>query len=381
MTFAAIEPFYAMEILARAQVLEAQGRDICHLELGEPGGAPAPAVLEAVKSCLGKPMGYTSAKGMPALRERLARYYAEQHGVKVDPANILVTMGSSSGFILTFLSAFAPGARIAVTRPGYPAYMNILASLNMSIAEIPLSARTGWKPTVADIEATYARTPFEGFLLASPANPTGAVLSREELDDIIACCDRLGVRFISDEIYHGLNYAGGDVSALQSGKNHIVVNSFSKYYCMTGWRIGWLVMPDDMIRRAEMMAQSLFISASSVSQAAALAALDQREVYDRRRDEYARSRIKLSYGLKRLGFGAADPADGAFYAYVDASPFTNNTMDFCIRMLEEAGVAATPGADFDRQDGGKYVRFSYAGTQATVEEALHRMERFIGVGV
>ena len=186
MTLAAIEPFYAMEILARAQVLEAEGRDICHLELGEPGGAPAPGVLDAVKACLGKPMGYTSAKGLPALRERLARYYEERHGARVDPGRSLITMGSSSGFILTFLSAFAPGARIAVTRPGYPAYLNIRASLNMSVTEIPLSAAKGWKPTVADIEAAYEQMPFEGLLLASPANPTGAVLTREELEPAVA---------------------------------------------------------------------------------------------------------------------------------------------------------------------------------------------------
>lgn len=378
MTFAAIEPFYAMEILARAQVLEAEGRGICHLELGEPGSPPAPRVLEAVKSCIDRPMGYTSAKGDPALRNRLSQYYAEQHGVSVDPGNILVTMGSSSGFILTFLSAFTPGARIAVTRPGYPAYLNILASLNMGVTEIPLSAQNGWKPTVAEIEAAYDRMPFEGFLLASPANPTGAVLHEAELAEIIACCDRLGVRFISDEIYHGLNYTSRDVSALETSKNHIVVNSFSKYYCMTGWRIGWLVLPDDLVRRAEMMAQSLFISASSVSQIAALAAMDARDLYDRRRDDYAASRMILADGLTRLGFGAAAPAEGAFYSYVDASRFSNNTMELCIKLLNEVGVAATPGADFDRVDGSKFMRFSYAGTRESVEEALHRMERFFG---
>ncbi|WP_196258445.1 pyridoxal phosphate-dependent aminotransferase [Pelagibacterium limicola] len=380
MTFAAIEPFYAMEILGRAQALEAEGRDICHLELGEPGGAPAARVLDAVRACLGRPMGYTSAKGNPALRERLARYYEDQHGVAVDPANIVVTMGSSSGFVLTFLSAFAPGARIAVTRPGYPAYLNILAALNMRVTEIPLSAARGWKPAVADIEAAHAQAPFEGLLLASPANPTGAVLNEEELADIVACCDRLGVRFISDEIYHGLNYSGRDVSALETSKNHVVINSFSKYYCMTGWRIGWLVMPDDVIRRAEMMAQSLFISASSVSQTAALAALDERVEYDKRRDDYAASRLLLAEGLKRLGFGAAEPAEGAFYAYVDASAFTNDTMDFCIRLLDDAGVAATPGADFDRVGGGIYVRFSYAGTRRSVEEGLRRMEQYLRAG-
>lgn len=374
-----IKPFYAMEIFARAQALEAQGRQVCHLEVGEPGGAPAPRVIEAVKACLDRPMGYTAAKGTQALREKLAQYYRAQHGVDVDPARILVTMGSSSGFILTFMAGFKPGARIAVTRPGYPAYLNILASLNMDVAEIPVRAESGWKPTVGDIEAAHAQNPFDGLLLASPANPTGAVLDQDELAAVIACCDRLGVRFISDEIYHGLNYLGTDASALETSHNHIVVNSFSKYYCMTGWRIGWLVLPDDLVRQAEMMAQSLFISASSISQVAALAALDERAFYDARRQDYAESRVLLADGLARLGFGGATPADGAFYSYVDASAFSNDTMAFCIKVLEEAGVAATPGADFDRTDGHKFMRFSYAGTRETVQEALERLGRFLGV--
>lgn len=378
MTRSSIQPFYAMEILGRAQALEAQGRTICHLEIGEPGERPADCVLDAVRNCLDVPMGYTSAKGSPALRNRLARYYDERHGVDVDPERIIVTMGSSSGFILSFLAGFEPGARIAVTRPGYPAYLNILASLNMGITEIALSPRNGWKPTPADIEAAYAEAPFEGFLLASPANPTGAVLDRDELAAIIACCERLGVRFISDEIYHGLNYGGDDASALELSGSQIVINSFSKYYCMTGWRIGWLVMPEDLIRQTEVMAQSLFISASSVSQCAALAALDARDVYDARRDLYAGNRKALADGLSSLGFLNADAPDGAFYAYVDATPFTNDTMDFCIKMLDEAGVAATPGADFDRIDGHKYVRFSYAGTRETVDLALERMAGFLG---
>ena len=372
-----IRPFYAMEIMARAQGLEAQGRTVAHLELGEPGGKPADAVLDAVRDCLDRPMGYTAAKGMLALRERLARYYAERHGVDVSPERIIATTGSSSGFILTFLAGFAPGQRIAVTRPGYPAYLNILASLNLASVEIPVSPANGWRLTAADIEAAYEKSPFEGLLVASPANPTGAVLERDELAAIIACCDRLGVRFISDEIYHGLNYVGGDASALEFSQDHVVINSFSKYYCMTGWRVGWLVLPEDLIRRAEMMAQSLFTSASSVSQCAALAALDARDDYDLRRDQYAENRMVLAEGLSALGFKMAEPSDGAFYAYVDASAFTNDTMDFCIRMLDQAGVAATPGQDFDRVDGHKYVRFSYAGTREATEMALERMRPFL----
>ena len=372
-----IRPFYALEIMARAQGLEAQGRAVSHLEIGEPGGRPADAVLDAVRGCLGRPMGYTAAKGLPALRERLAGYYAERHGVAVSPERIVVTTGSSSGFILTFLAGFAPGRRIAVTRPGYPAYLNIIASLNLASVEIPVSPANGWRLTAADIEAAHEKSPFEGLLVASPANPTGAVLERDELAAIIACCDRLGVRFISDEIYHGLNYVGGDASALEFSQDHVIINSFSKYYCMTGWRVGWLVLPEDLVRRAEMMAQSLFISASSVSQWAALAALDAREDYDLRRDQYAENRMVLAEGLRALGFKLAEPSDGAFYAYVDASAFTNDTMDFCIRMLDQAGVATTPGQDFDRVDGHKYVRFSYAGTREAIETALERMRPFL----
>lgn len=372
-----IRPFYVMEIMTRAHALEAQGRSVAHLEIGEPGGKPAEPVLEAVRQCLDRPMGYTAAKGMLALRERLSGYYAEQHGVSVSPERIVVTTGSSSGFILTFLAGFAPGQRVAVTRPGYPAYLNILASLNLASVEIPVSPANGWRLTAADIEAAHERSPFEGLLVASPANPTGAVLEPSELQAIIACCDRLGVRFISDEIYHGLNYVGRDTSALEFSQDHVIVNSFSKYYCMTGWRIGWLVLPEDMVRRAEMMAQSLFISASSISQCAALAALDAREEYDLRRDEYGKNRLLLANGLRELGFGLAEPTDGAFYAYVDASPFTNDTMDFCFKMLEQAGVAATPGQDFDRTDGHKYVRFSYAGTRQATEMALERMRQFL----
>src|SRR5690606_19620369 len=243
--------------------------------------------------------------------------------------------------------------------------------------EIPVSPANGWRLTAADIEAAYEKSPFEGLLVASPANPTGAVLERDELAAIIACCDRLGVRFISDEIYHGLNYVGGDASALEFSQDHVVINSFSKYYCMTGWRVGWLVLPEDLIRRAEMMAQSLFISASSVSQCAALAALDARDDYDLRRDQYAENRMVLAEGLSALGFKLAEPSDGAFYAYVDASAFTNDTMDFCIRMLDQTGVATTPGQDFDRVDGHKYVRFSYAGTREAIEMALERMKPFL----
>lgn len=378
MTRDLIRPFHAMEILARAKELEAEGRDICHLELGEPAGLPAQAVLDAVRGGLDRPMGYTSAKGELELRRRLARYYAERHGAEVDPESIIVTMGSSSGFILSFLVGFAPGARIAVTRPGYPAYFNILAALNMPITEIPVRADNGWKLTAEDVESAYAREPFDGLLLASPANPTGAALGREELAAIVAACDRLGVRFISDEIYHGLNYTGKDVSVLELTDRHIAINSFSKYYCMTGWRIGWLVMPGDLLRSAEVMAQNLFISASSVSQLAALAALDATAEYDARREDYAGNRTVMIEGLRALGFRLGAQPEGAFYLYADAMALTNDSTVLCRELLEKAGVAATPGTDFDRTEGHKYVRFSYAGSRETMTQALERMRVMLG---
>jgi aspartate/methionine/tyrosine aminotransferase len=374
---AGLQPFYAMEINALAGALEAAGRTVCHLEVGEPDAPPAPKVREAVRAVLDNPQKYTHFAGLPALREGLTRYYAEQHGVAVAPESIVVTMGSSSGFILAFHGAFAPGARIAVTRPGYPAYVNGLLGMGFRTVDIPLTAANGWRATAADIEAAYAREPFEGLLLASPANPTGAALDREELTAILTVCRKLGVRFISDEIYHGLDYLGRSVSALEFGPDAIVINSFSKYYCMTGWRIGWMVVPDDLLRRTQILQQNLFISAPTLSQVAAIAALGERDYYEQQKAHYADTRQVLGQGLRTLGLDVAD-GDGAFYAYADVGRFTNDSLSFCRQMLQEAGVAATPGVDFDRTSGNRFVRFSYAGSRATIEQALERMADFLG---
>jgi aspartate/methionine/tyrosine aminotransferase len=372
-----LEPFHALEILARAKELEKAGRSVLHLEVGEPAAPPAPLVLEAVRRALPEGQPYTAAKGQPALREALAAFYAARHRVTVDPESIVVTMGSSAAFILAFLGGFGPGARIAVTQPGYPAYLNTLAGLNLTPVEIPLTATSGWRLTAADIEAAHARQPFDGLLFASPANPTGAAVTRAGLAAIVATCRRLGVRLISDEIYHGLDYRGPSVSALEFGDDAIVINSFSKYHCMTGWRIGWMVLPADLLRRTVMLQQNLFISAPTLSQVAARAALAEIDYAEAQKARYAANRGILSRGLAALGFGAVAPADGAFYAYADATPFTNDSMSFCKQLLEVAGVACAPGADFDRTNGNRYVRFSYAGAQATIEAALERMAGFI----
>lgn len=377
-----LQPFHAMEVLARAQALEAAGRDICHLEIGEPAAPPAPEVRAAVAAAVPAPQRYTHAKGLPALRAALAAHYADDYGVRVDPGRILVTMGSSAAFILGFLAAFPAGARIAVTRPGYPAYLNILDALGFSAVELPLSPRNGWRLIPEAVTAAHAETPFDGLLFASPANPTGAAATPEDMAGIVAACAAAGVRLVSDEIYHGLEYGPRAPGALQSGDAALVVGSFSKFHCMTGYRVGWLVVPEDLARRAEMLQQSLFISAPSLSQTAAVAALGPaaRAWGEAQKAVYARNREVLTAGLQRLGLASARPADGAFYAYVDVSPFAPDSTAFCLDLLERAGVAATPGIDFDRVEGRRYVRFSYAGSPATVDEALARMERFLGAG-
>ncbi|KQX43133.1 1-aminocyclopropane-1-carboxylate deaminase [Devosia sp. Root436] len=366
-----------MEILKRAKAIEATGRIVCHLEVGEPGSPPAPRVIEAVARALPQAQGYTNAKGLAELRDGLAAYYADQHGVAVDADSILATMGSSAGFIIAFHTAFRPGARIAITRPGYPAYVNTLLGLGFGMVEIPLEADNGWRLTGAAIAAAHAAERFEGLLFASPANPTGAAVDRAGLADIVATCRRLGVRLISDEIYHGLDYRGPSVSALELTRDAIVINSFSKYYCMTGWRIGWMVLPDELVRRAEILQQNLFISAPTLSQIAATVALGERDYAEEQKAAYAVNRGLLDHGLHALGFDIGSPADGAFYAYAGISRFSNDSMRFCERLLDEAGVAATPGIDFDRVGGNRYVRFSYAGTRDSIDMALQRMAAFL----
>ncbi|MEO9229750.1 MAG: aminotransferase class I/II-fold pyridoxal phosphate-dependent enzyme [Devosia sp.] len=373
---AGMEPFHGLEINALARRLEADGRDIAFLEQGQPAAPPAPRVIEAVRAVLDGAQLYTHFAGMPALREALSAYYSEQHAAIVTPDTIVATMGSSSGFILAFLGAFEPGAKIAVTRPGYTAYLNTLYGMGYRPVEVQVHASNGWHLTAAAIEAAYATEPFAGLLLASPANPTGAAVTRQQLAEIIATCKKLGVRFISDEIYHGLDYRGPSVSAVELTRDAIVINSFSKYYCMTGWRIGWMVLPEDVLRRTQILQQNLFIAAPTLSQVAATAALGERDYSEAQKAHYAANRPRLTEGLRALGFGV-DEGAGAFYAYADASRFTNDSLGFCRRMLAEAGVAASPGVDFDRVNGGRFVRFSYAGSRQTMEKALDRIASFL----
>lgn len=376
--FPHLQPFFAMEILAMAKSLEAEGRDICHLEVGEPGAAPAPEVIAAVQKSAGTdPQRYTPAKGELSLREALSRYYRTQHGAAVNPDNILITNGSSAGFVLAFLSGFEKGSKIAVTRPGYPAYLNIISSLGFEPVEIEVHAADGWRLDADELRAAHKAKPFDGLLLASPANPTGAMVERDDLARIMNACDDLGVRFISDEIYHGLSHGLPETSALELGDNALIINSFSKYYCMTGWRLGWLVLPDDMVRQTEMLAQNMFISAPSISQVAGRVALDCRDYYDAQKTDYVRNGMLLVEALNEMGFKDARMSDGAFYAYVGIDGLADDSVAFCKKMLQEAGVAATPGVDFDRVKGHKFVRFSYAGDHDMLVQAIEKMAGFL----
>lgn len=370
-------PFQAMEIQAVAKQMEAAGRQVIHLELGEPGATAAPEVLEAVRADLDRPQKYTLAKGNLSLRQRISTYYCDKHQSAVDPAHIVITTGSSAGFLLGFLGGFARGSAIAVTRPGYPAYLNILNGLGFEPVEIPLSMENGWRLTADDVAKAYAAQPFAGLLFASPANPTGVVLGATQLGDVVEVCAKLGVRIISDEIYHGLDYIGRSVSVRELSDAAIIINSFSKYYCMTGWRAGWMVLPGELVRQAEILQQNMFISAPSISQIAALAALDAEAHALQQKQVYARNRDVLAEGLARLGFAGALRADGAFYAYADASRFTNDSLSFCKAMLEKTGVATTPGVDFDRVNGHRFVRFSFAGAPDDMHQALEKMAGFL----
>ena len=289
----------------------------------------------------------------------------------------MVTTGSSGGFNLVFLGAFDPGDRIAMASPGYPAYRNILKALGLVAVEIPVGPDTRWALTAEHIEAAHREAPLAGVLVASPANPTGTMTSPEELTRIVECCDERGIRFISDEIYHGLVYEGRAETALRLGEHAIVVNSFSKYYCMTGWRVGWLVLPEELVRPFERLSQSLYISVPELSQRAAIAAFDATAELEAVKEGYRRSRAALLSRLPEIGFDELLPVDGAFYVYASVARFTNDALDFAGRMLREAGVAATPGPDFDHARGNRYMRFSFAGTEAEIAEGIDRLANWL----
>ncbi len=373
----AVSPFIAMDVMAAAGALERAGRSILHMEVGQPG-APAPLrVREVAKRAIDEGrIGYTEALGLRSLRERIARHYRDCYGISVPAERVAVTTGSSAGFILSFIAMFDPGARVAISSPGYPAYRNTLEALGLVPVTVETTAATGWVVTAEAVEKAHREAPLAGVLVMSPANPSGTMMSADALRDLASCCKRLGIWLISDEIYHGLTYDAPARTALEFDPEAVVVNSFSKYYCMTGWRIGWLVLPESLVRPVERLSQSLYISAPFLSQAAAEAAFDATEELEVIKAGYARNRMLFMNELPRLGYGDFLPVDGAFYVYVDVGRYTNDSMDFCRRLLDEAGIAATPGLDFDPDRGNRYMRLSFAGTEEDCRGAVERLSTF-----
>jgi len=374
----AVPPFMVMDVMTAAARLEAQGRKIIHMEVGQPA-ADAPAIaIAAVRAALSSgPLGYTEALGIPSLRRRIARAYAEWHGLDIDPERIVVTTGSSGGFILAFLAAFETGDRVAMALPGYPPYRHILTAFGCEPVGIETSAATRWSITGESLLAQHRAKPLKGVVVGSPANPSGTMMTASALTELIRCAEDAGIVVISDEIYHGLDYAFAAECAARISSDVIIINSFSKYFCMTGWRIGWMVVPPPLVRAVERLQQNLAISVPTLSQIAAEAAFEGRAELEAVRRGYEENRRILLDGLPRVGLDSFLPADGAFYLYADVSRFSNDSFAFATRMLEEVGVAATPGVDFDPVRGRNFLRLCYAGGREEMCEAVERIGNWL----
>lgn len=373
-------PFIVMDVITAANARQAGlppgAPHVIRMEVGQPGtGAPAGAIAAAQAALsAGGALGYTEAFGLPSLRARITRHYADWYGLRVPSSRIAVTVGASGAFPLAFLAAFDPGDRVALAAPFYPPYVNILTALGVEPVMLDTGPDTRFQPTVAMLDRLDP--PPDGLIVASPCNPAGTMLNPEELAAIAAWCDRAGVRLISDEIYHGLNYETPLATAVAFSPSAVVVNSFSKYWSMTGWRVGWLVLPEDLLRPVECLAQNLFISAPHIAQVAAEAAFDCNAELRENVARYRRSRDLLLRALPAAGFPHIGPAEGAFYLWADVSERTNDSQDFCARMLAETGVAASPGVDFDRGRGNRFLRFSYCGPEADMAEAARRLAQW-----
>jgi aspartate/methionine/tyrosine aminotransferase len=371
----AVDPFIVMDVMEAARAAEEAGRHVIHMEVGQPG-TPAPA---AARKALAEAMetgslGYTVALGLPELRARIARHYAEWYGVSLDPARVVVTAGASGAFLLAFTALFDAGERVALGAPGYPSYRQILRALSLVPVDIETRAEARYQPEPDQVRAV---ADLAGLIVASPANPSGTMLSREAMAGLIGAAAARGAAFVSDEIYHGLAYGDRTVSALELSDDVLVVNSFSKYFSMTGWRVGWMVVPEDVVRTVERLAQNMFICPPHASQVAALAAMDATEELEANRAVYAENRRLMLEGLPRAGFDRIAPPDGAFYIYADVSELTSDSLSFAREILNEAGVAVTPGLDFDPRRGHQTLRFSYARATADIAEGLERLRVFM----
>jgi aspartate/methionine/tyrosine aminotransferase len=367
-----VDPFIVMDVMEAARAAEAAGRHIIHMEVGQPG-TPAPAgARAALAAAMGQDaLGYTVALGLPALRTRIARLYREWYGVDLDPARVIVTAGSSGAFLLAFTALFDAGDRVALGDPGYPSYRQILKALSLTPVGIPARPENRLQPAPEDLPHNIA-----GLIVASPANPTGTMLDRPALAALIEAAKARNAAFISDEIYHGIEYDRKAVSALEITDDVYVINSFSKYFSMTGWRIGWMVVPEAHVRTVERLAQNMFICPPHASQVAALAAMECADELQANLAVYTENRRLMLEGLPKAGITTFAPPDGAFYVYADVSNLTDNSLAFARRILDEAGVAVTPGLDFDPVRGRHTLRFSYARATADIREGLDRLARF-----
>lgn len=370
-----IAPFIVMDVMQAAAAREATGQRVIHMEVGQPG-TPAPAsAREAVERAMRtETLGYTLALGLPRLRERIARHYKDWYGLDLSPERVVVTNGSSAAFVLTFLALFDAGQRVGLPSPGYPCYRHILTALGQQPVILEAGESSRWMPTAAQIDEASTRDGLAGVLIASPANPTGTMLEPQRLQEILSVCRRRSIWFISDEIYHGLTYGLPAETALKHSDGVVVINSFSKYFSMTGWRVGWMVVPEELVRTVERLAQNLYIAPPTVAQVAALGAFDGIAELEANKRVYAANRELLLSELPKAGLDRILPADGAFYLYADVSRFTDDSLSFAKLMLEETGIAATPGVDFDEARGRQFVRFSYAGTTADMAEAAERLK-------
>ena len=374
----AVPAFMVMDVMAAAGRLEAQGRRIIHMEVGQPAaGAPSSAIAAARAALTSGPLGYTETLGIGSLRKRIARSYGDWHGLDIDPARVIVTTGSSAGFMLAFLAAFAAGDRVAVALPGYPPYRHILSALGCEPVLIETNIQARWSITADALLAAHRERPLKGVIIASPANPTGTMMTVSALRELIQCAEDAGITVISDEIYHGLDYAFSAESAARLSSEAVIINSFSKYFCMTGWRIGWMVVPPPLVRAIERLQQNLAISVPTLSQIAAEAAFADGAELSKVRQGYEENRQILLQGLPRAGLDSFLPVDGAFYLYADVSRFSTDSFAFATRMLDEAGIAATPGVDFDPVNGHNFLRLCYAGSPDDMRETVERIHAWL----
>ncbi len=373
-TRGAVDPFIVMDVMESARRAEADGRHIIHMEVGQPGtGAPRKALETLSNNMLGDPMGYTVALGLPALRQKIATLYGDWYNVDLNPERVVITPGSSGAFILSFTALFDAGDRVGIGAPGYPSYRQILRALDL----VPVDIETALENRLQPVASDMAGQDLAGLLVASPANPTGTMLDRAAMGALIDATQSVGASFISDEIYHGIEYDSKAVTALEITDDCYVINSFSKYFSMTGWRVGWMVVPENHIRHVERLAQNMFICAPHVSQVAALSAMDARDELTENMAVYRRNRDLMMSGLPKAGFTKIAPPDGAFYVYADVSDFTSDSLSFAKQILDEAGVAVTPGLDFDPKRGATTLRFSYARGTDDISEGLTRLEKFM----